>query len=106
MMWTVPIVQIILSCAVMTLSCYGGDCSNCSNYSVCRDGDTDNLRNHVMFLAFENFYNLNMNNQSTPSGTIYPRSPISVKKYKILKVLLNRGTIGLKLTKNFKQEPS
>ena len=102
MMGTVPIVQIILSCAVMTLSCYdgdcsncaiflscavmtlsyyNGDCSNCANYSVvCRDGDTDNLRNHVMFLAFENFYNFNMNNQSTASGAIYPRSPISVKK--------------------------
>ena len=37
MMGTVPIVQIILSYAVMTLSCYGRDCSNCANTSVvCR----------------------------------------------------------------------
>ena len=40
MMGTVPVVQIILSCAVMTLSCYGGDCSNCANTSVVCGDDT------------------------------------------------------------------
>ena len=45
-----------------TLSCYDGDCSKCTNnFVVCHDGVKDNLRNHFMFQASNNFYNLHMN---------------------------------------------